>query len=356
MNNFLVAAKKPVLRREKVTVPAKTAASGGATPQTGARRPGPSANRFALTPSAFSKQQPKNIAQRAVAPSRGIKRKSATPQPAGPLFSDDDDDDGSSEIGGSDSDASRKRIKSSVSSVESTGPRRTFASETVREDGKALKAREEVQECLWKRRDDNRVAAIPEQLSHGTISTEMAKVRCGLQAHGRHHRDCQAHLRILSSGGSQQEDDGSREPGEFQPPVLQGVGLRERGRLRGYAGPQDPPTASSGEAHPGANLLPDFVSEILRKTRLNHEQVFVDLGSGVGNVVLQAALEIGAESWGFHGRTQRDAALHVLGSEGGLPGGVSQAIRADRPQDQHAQRRLAREHVRAEGRRVLLEP
>jgi H3 lysine-79-specific histone-lysine N-methyltransferase len=46
-------------------------------------------------------------------------------------------------------------------------------------------------------------------------------------------------------------------------------------------------------------LLPDFVSEILQRTRLNHEQVFVDLGSGVGNVVLQAALEIGAESWGI---------------------------------------------------------
>lgn len=46
-------------------------------------------------------------------------------------------------------------------------------------------------------------------------------------------------------------------------------------------------------------LLPDFVSEILHRTRLNHEQVFVDLGSGVGNVVLQAALEIGAESWGI---------------------------------------------------------
>ncbi|KAL9599749.1 MAG: hypothetical protein Q9219_003632 [cf. Caloplaca sp. 3 TL-2023] len=45
-------------------------------------------------------------------------------------------------------------------------------------------------------------------------------------------------------------------------------------------------------------LLPKFVSEIFRMTRLGAEQVFVDLGSGVGNVVLQAALEIGCESWG----------------------------------------------------------
>lgn len=45
-------------------------------------------------------------------------------------------------------------------------------------------------------------------------------------------------------------------------------------------------------------LLPRFVSKILHETNLKSDQVFVDLGSGVGNVVLQAALEIGCESWG----------------------------------------------------------
>lgn len=45
-------------------------------------------------------------------------------------------------------------------------------------------------------------------------------------------------------------------------------------------------------------LLPRFVSTIFRETKLKSGQVFVDLGSGVGNVVLQAALEIGCESWG----------------------------------------------------------
>ena len=46
-------------------------------------------------------------------------------------------------------------------------------------------------------------------------------------------------------------------------------------------------------------LLPRFVSEILREdVRMASDQVFVDLGSGVGNVVLQAALEVGCESWG----------------------------------------------------------
>lgn len=45
-------------------------------------------------------------------------------------------------------------------------------------------------------------------------------------------------------------------------------------------------------------LLPRFISSIFKETRLKSGQVFVDLGSGVGNVVLQAALEIGCESWG----------------------------------------------------------
>ena len=46
-------------------------------------------------------------------------------------------------------------------------------------------------------------------------------------------------------------------------------------------------------------LLPKFVSGILRKDLcMKSSDVFVDLGSGVGNVVLQTALEIGCESWG----------------------------------------------------------
>ena len=46
-------------------------------------------------------------------------------------------------------------------------------------------------------------------------------------------------------------------------------------------------------------LLPRFVSTILKKdTNMKSDQIFVDLGSGVGNCVLQAALEVGCESWG----------------------------------------------------------
>jgi len=45
-------------------------------------------------------------------------------------------------------------------------------------------------------------------------------------------------------------------------------------------------------------LQTPFISEVLVKVGLTSDQIFVDLGSGVGNVVLQAALEFGCESWG----------------------------------------------------------
>ncbi|KAF2718899.1 DOT1-domain-containing protein [Polychaeton citri CBS 116435] len=46
-------------------------------------------------------------------------------------------------------------------------------------------------------------------------------------------------------------------------------------------------------------LLPRFIDIICEQTNLTDDKVFVDLGSGVGNVVLQAALQIGCESWGI---------------------------------------------------------
>lgn len=45
-------------------------------------------------------------------------------------------------------------------------------------------------------------------------------------------------------------------------------------------------------------LLPPFTSKVFRQTKMTSKSVFIDLGSGVGNCVLQSALEIGCESWG----------------------------------------------------------
>lgn len=46
-------------------------------------------------------------------------------------------------------------------------------------------------------------------------------------------------------------------------------------------------------------LNPPFIRQILREhSQMTSNKVFIDLGSGVGNVVLQAALEIGCRSYG----------------------------------------------------------
>lgn len=43
----------------------------------------------------------------------------------------------------------------------------------------------------------------------------------------------------------------------------------------------------------------NFVTQVLSNNlKMTSKQTFIDLGSGVGNVVLQAALQIGCESWG----------------------------------------------------------
>lgn len=45
-------------------------------------------------------------------------------------------------------------------------------------------------------------------------------------------------------------------------------------------------------------LLPRFMSEIAQLTALGPEKVFVDLGSGVGNLLIQTSLQTGAEAYG----------------------------------------------------------
>jgi H3 lysine-79-specific histone-lysine N-methyltransferase len=45
-------------------------------------------------------------------------------------------------------------------------------------------------------------------------------------------------------------------------------------------------------------LLPRFTTRLFKESGLTADKVFVDLGSGTGNVVLHAALEVGCESWG----------------------------------------------------------
>lgn len=352
MNNFLGGAKKPVLRREKVLVPTKTMPSS-ASPRSGARAP---ANRFQLSSTPSTSNQPRNPAQRAVASTRGVKRKSATPQPSGPQWSDDEgQDDDSSEIGGSDSDASRKRIKSSVSSVESTGPRRTLASETLREDGKAIKfvhastltskdqeskyknafgrgdttsvslqypsrsPKEKFQLKRPRSEEDYKpmedIAETIKLICEYYLPDELRKKIADEEGNSRFYRGL---LRAWACESTEDFEDTVLDFNDFlKPLVSDGTIQRELTRQtrmplpwvkrildQTYARTVSPRVDTlkaykNGSDNVYGELLPDFVSEILHRTRLNHEQVFVDLGSGVGNVVLQAALEIGAESWGI---------------------------------------------------------
>lgn len=55
-------------------------------------------------------------------------------------------------------------------------------------------------------------------------------------------------------------------------------------------------SAFSSEVY--GELLPSLVSDIIRSTGLSSRSLFVDLGSGVGNVVLQASLQTGCRSFG----------------------------------------------------------
>ncbi|KAK4624168.1 Histone-lysine N-methyltransferase, H3 lysine-79 specific [Fulvia fulva] len=57
-------------------------------------------------------------------------------------------------------------------------------------------------------------------------------------------------------------------------------------------------------------MQPAFVSKIFRQLGVNKNSVYLDLGCGVGNTVMQAALETGCEAHGI----EREAYPHLVGS------------------------------------------
>lgn len=370
MNTFF--RKKPAtnsntVRKETVVVPVsrpvnkKQPPSQGANKNPTARVTGPPQNRFQLSerrastpPSNKNLQKP---AQRAIASSRGVKRKSATPQPERPLFSDDEDeyDTNSSDIGAgaSDSDISRKKVKSSVSSLETTGPPRHIALQDKDEDGDLDyvhsadltsgvyaskygapweddrietisltypgKGRPERFELKWPKQgpdeykpfDDMKETIkfvaeyyLPPHLREQNTDDSSGLERRLNRAWQRQSASewvsvCDEYNRLvaqLTEDGSIQrvlEDQQSLDL-ELVKRILDQIYSRTVSlkveKLRAY---------KIGTDNVYGELLPRFVREIFDETRLRHDQVFVDLGSGVGNVVLQAALDVGCESWGI---------------------------------------------------------
>jgi len=63
--------------------------------------------------------------------------------------------------------------------------------------------------------------------------------------------------------------------------------------------PDEVAAAISEKEDAYGELRHSFMSKIIEQTKLGPKKTFVDLGSGVGNCVVQAALQAGCESYGF---------------------------------------------------------
>ena len=363
-SNRNAGTKKPTIRRETVLVEQKKAVNPPTRPTPSTRQP-PS-NRFQLSKRPPAKATPapakKRVktetpepAKRAMAAAQGRKRKSTTPDR--PNFSSDEEDDDSSEIGASDSDVSRKRIKSSVSSVESNGgPRRPLVDEgafnkdeepqtlnivhgadaTSGEYASKFKipwdqeeaynvelqyptnSKRERFELKWPRneKDDYR----PMEDITETIET-MCNFYMPPDLRDKYNSEDKGFGRRFKRAFKRQSQEDFRDVvNEFNTVmsllVADGTSHRELASQRHlpldfvqrittqiYGRTVSPKVESlraykNGSDNVYGELMPRFCSAIFQQIKLNHSHVFIDLGSGVGNVVLQAALEVGCESWG----------------------------------------------------------
>ncbi|KAK1057758.1 Nucleosomal histone H3-Lys79 methylase [Friedmanniomyces endolithicus] len=353
-------ANKPIIRKTTVQVPVAKPAANSAPPHAPAsgaipaRRRDP--NRFQLSQTSRSKSKgaatnrPNAVSRRALDSVRGVKRKSATPDVN--QFSDEDGD--SSEVGTTDSEASRKRPKSSISSVDShSGSRRKLVSDDAfREDSEPLcfihgadatsayaakfknafdyddyssvellypsRNGKERFDLKWpKTKDDynpmmdvmNTVESLvtfyfPEELSgeylHGNKAfrgrLNRAMQRESIPEWIEIVEEFNSVLAPLIQDGTIQRELRQRHALALKwiERILMQICERtvspKAEKLNAY---------KVGSSNVYGELLPRLVTDIFRKVQLNHEQMFIDLGSGVGNVVLQAALEIGCESWGI---------------------------------------------------------
>lgn len=351
--------KKPVvIRRETVLVPVKKPGANAALkPQSSSAKPPASrfklSNRASPKPAVAQKKAAKKQSptQKVVAESRGVKRKSTTPDRV--VFSDDEDGDSSD--GTTDSNFSRKRIKSSVSSVEDSGPPRDLVlpsafEETVQQvsvlHGADATSGEnaakfnnafygedfftvELQypsnsprerfELKWPKnqKDDYKPMTdiietmktitsfyFPDDLREMYLSDETGWERQYDRAYN--HSSIPEITAVVDEFNRVMKglvDDGTvkRELAKRRHVPLDIV---RRITEQIYSRTVSPKVETlrayqNGSDNVYGELLERFCSKIFRETKMNHEMVFVDLGSGVGNVVLQAALEVGCESWGI---------------------------------------------------------
>lgn len=362
MNNFFKnklnapnnAASRPAARKETVLVPVKNKTSPQSIPSrsvtsTPTSKAAPPAGRFQLskTPRDKALQKP---AQRAIANARGVKRKSVTPQPEQPLFSDSDDDSDTG-AGASDSDVSRKRMKSSTTSIESGMPRRNLVPSLEERELDFVHSEQltsGVYESKFKNPWSDDVAETALLQYPGRCQMERFQLKWPKQGSDeyrpfddiketikyvvtcyfpedlreRYSDDSNGFERRLNRAWQKQSiadwlavmheynevvkgllKDGSIKR-ELQSMNTLDLELVKRILDQIYSRTVSLSVEKLKQYKPATDnvygeLLPRFVREVFDRTHLNHEHVFVDLGSGVGNVVLQAALDVGCESWGI---------------------------------------------------------
>ncbi|KAK4546271.1 hypothetical protein LTR36_001948 [Oleoguttula mirabilis] len=352
-------AKKPTVTKRTVQIVRRLSDCTGQRPASGAPARPRDTTRFKLSArpngSCTSRPASKIVAKRAIEP-RGTKRKSQTPDRV--EFSDEEDGASSSDVGGSESDAasSRKRVKSSVSSVESSrGPRRqVLAKEAFRDGAEHLsfihgadatsgayaakyknpwdeqefvtvelqypsKSPRERFELKWpknEQEDYRPMEDIIETIKHiidhyfpSELAQKHRNVDTGFERRFNHawtRQDIPGYLEVVEEFNAVVKslvDDGTIQRKLAAQDYLD-LDLVRRILDQTYARTVSPKVESLRAYENGTDfvygeLLPRFVSKIFEQTGLNHESIFVDLGSGVGNVALQAALEVGCESWGI---------------------------------------------------------
>nr|POF13997.1 histone-lysine n-methyltransferase, h3 lysine-79 specific [Quercus suber] len=349
--------KKLTVRTEKTRV--KVVPGATSRPVTAAP-PRPAGSRFQLTPTVTTKALPAQRSLKKTVEDRSIgisRKRKGTPQLNAPLFSDDEGDD-SSEIATSDSDGPRKRVKSSVSSLESdAGPRRQLVLDTAFEepekplkfvDSAYLTSGKHAAKYVipWKYEEPTTV-----RLQYPS-KTRREKFELKLRKDGSENEyrpmvemketvkaiaqfyfppDLAAEWTTSMTTGAERRfsrawqmediDEWHDIVKEFNSLVQKLVAdgtiqrqLRVKTRMHldwvkhildQISCRTVSPHAEilnkykNGSDNVYGELLPRFVNEIIVKTKLDHEKVFIDLGSGVGNVVLQMALQVGCESWGI---------------------------------------------------------
>lgn len=351
--------KKPTITRTTVHVPvAKTASVAPVGPSSKVASARPiGTDRFKLTGRTGAKisiaKVPAISRQASLALSRGVKRKSATPDPIN-QFSDEENSSSEDEV--NDSGTSHKKIKSSVGQDNhESGLKRRLLSERAFTDGakpvefihsadaicgESVSGKYynpwDAQECatielqypsktirerfrlkLAKDESDYKPMAdivevikvvsmyyFPDELSKIYLDEESGFERRLRRAYGA--KDIPQYISVVQEYNRTlqsllEEGTIEREIGRHHHLDLRWIEtiLNQINSRTVSSRAEILNRYKSGSDNVYGELLPPLITNVFKKTRLSKDQVFIDLGSGIGNVVLQAALEVGCESCGI---------------------------------------------------------